>query len=68
MKTHYLTDFYPKPSLLHVVISSVIRFHKFFYPVVLYANYLICIFMNIYANLKNDGKSLKCNNLAITRN
>ena len=67
-KTHKLTDSYPKPSLLHVVISSVIGFNKFFYSVVLYVNYLICIFMNIYANLKNDGKSLKSNNLAMTRN
>ena len=28
-------------------ISSVIQFDKFFHPVVLYENYLICIFMNI---------------------
>ena len=32
----------------------MIGFDKFFYPVVLYANDLICLFMNIYANLKND--------------
>ena len=29
---------------------------KFFHPVVLYENHLICIFMNIYENSKNDGK------------
>ena len=36
-----------KPPLLPVFISSVIQFDKFFHPVVLYENYLICIFMNI---------------------
>ena len=58
-KTHKLTDFNSKPSLLHVVISSVIGFDKFFNPVVMYANYLICIFMNFYANLKNDGNIIE---------
>ena len=57
-KTHKLTDFSPKPLLLHV-ISSGIRFDKIFYPVLIYANYLICIIMNIYANLKNDGKIIE---------
>ena len=36
-----------KPPLLPVFISSVIQFDIFFHPVVLYENYLICIFMNI---------------------
>ena len=36
-----------KPPLLPVFIYSVIQFDKFFHPVVLYENYLICIFMNI---------------------
>ena len=36
-----------RPPLLPVFISSVIQFDKFFHPVVLYENYLICIFMNI---------------------
>ena len=36
-----------KPPLLPVFISSVIQFNKFFHPVVLYENYLFCIFMNI---------------------
>ena len=58
-KTHQLTDFNSSPSLLHVVISSVIGFDKFFYPVVMYANYLICIFMNFYANLKNGGNIIE---------
>ena len=58
-KPHKLTDFNSKPLLLHVVISSVIGFDKFFYPVVMYENYLICIFMNFYANLKNDGNIIE---------
>ena len=33
--------------LLPVFISSVIQFDKLFHPVVLYENYLICMFMNI---------------------
>ena len=41
-----------KLPLLPVFISSVIQFDKFFHPVVLYENYLICIFMNIYEILK----------------
>ena len=34
------------------LVSSVIQFDKFFHPVVLYENYLICIFMNINEILK----------------
>ena len=41
-----------KPSLLQAFISSVIQFVKFFHPVVLYENYLICMFMNINENLQ----------------
>ena len=41
-----------KPPLLPVFISSVIQFYMFFHPVVLYENYLICIFMNINEILK----------------
>ena len=52
--THKLTNFSPKPSLLHVVISSVIRFDRSLYPVVLYEKYVICIFMNSCENLEND--------------
>ena len=48
--------FPPKTSFIYVVISNVIQLNKFFHPVVLYENHLICIFMNIYENSKNDGK------------
>ena len=34
-ETHKYTDFSPKLSLLHVVLSSVIQFDKSFHPVVL---------------------------------
>ena len=54
--THKLTDFSPKPSVLHVVISLVIRFDKSLYPVVLYEKYAICIFMISCENLENDEK------------
>ena len=45
-----------KPPLLPVFISSVIQFVKFFHPVVLFENYLICIFMNINENFCNERK------------
>ena len=54
--THKLADFSPKPSLLHVVISSVIQFDKSLYPVALYEKNVICIFMNNCKNLENDEK------------
>ena len=34
------------------------QFDKLFHPVVLYENYLICIFMNINEILKNEGKTI----------
>ena len=37
----------------------MVQFDKSFHPVVLYEYYLICIFMIIYENLKNEGKSRK---------
>ena len=43
-------------SLLHVVMSSVIQFNKSIHPMVLYENYLISIFMNVYVNLQKIGK------------
>ena len=46
-----ITDISPKHSLLHVVISSAIKFDKSFHPVVLYENYIICILININENL-----------------
>ena len=48
-----------KPPLLPVFISSVILFDKFFYPVVLYENYPICIFMNINENFSNERENLR---------
>ena len=47
-----------KPPMLPVFISSVIQFDKFFHPVVLYENYLICIFMNINEILKMREKTM----------
>ena len=47
-----------KPPLLPFFISSVIQFDKFFHPVVLYDNYLIYIFMNIYEILKMREKAM----------
>ena len=55
-KDHILIDFLPKPSFLYVGLSKMVHFDKFFHPVVLYENHLICIFMHIYENSKNDGK------------
>ena len=46
-----------EPPLLPVLISSVIKFDKFFYPVVLDENFLICIFMNINEILKMRKKT-----------
>ena len=45
-----------KPPLLPVLILSVIQFDKFFHPVVVYENYLICIFININENFSNERK------------
>ena len=47
-----------KPPLLPVFISSVIQFDKFFHPVVLDENHLICIFMNINEILKTREKTM----------
>ena len=47
-----------KSPLLPVFISSVIQFDKFFHPVVLDENYLICIFMNINEILKMREKTM----------
>ena len=48
-----------KPPLLLGFISSVIQFDMFFHPVVLYENYLICIFMNINENFCNERRNLR---------
>ena len=41
----------------------MLQFDKSIYPEVLYEYYIICIFMNIHENLKNEGKSRKTINL-----
>ena len=48
-----------KPPLLPFFISSVIQFDKFLHPVVLYENYLICIFINNNENFCNERKNLR---------
>ena len=47
-----------KSPLLTIFKQSVIQFDKLFHPVVLYENYLICIFMNINKILKMGEKLL----------
>ena len=47
-----------KPPLWPVFISSVIQFDKFFHPVVLDENDLICIFMNVNEILKMREKTM----------
>ena len=37
----------------------MLQFDKSIHPVVLYDYYLICIFMSIHENLKNEGKTRK---------
>ena len=49
-----LTDFYPKTSLMYMYIVRC--YVKLFHLVVVDVNDLICIFMNIYENFKNDRK------------
>ena len=47
-----------KPPLLHVFISSVIQFDKWFHLMVLNGNYLICIFMKINKIFRNEDKAI----------
>ena len=49
-KKYIYADFTTILSSLHVVITSGIQFSKPIYPVVLYENDIICIFMIIYEN------------------
>ena len=60
---HHKNRFQPKsiitPPLLQVLMSEVIQFDKSFQPVVLYANYPICILMNINQNLKMREKTIE---------
>ena len=39
-------------TVVECFLAQVIHYDKFFYPVVQYENFLICIFMNINENLK----------------
>ena len=48
-----------KTPLLPVFKTPVIQFDKFFHPVVLYENDLICIFMNINENFCIERKNLR---------
>ena len=45
-------------SVVACFMTPVIHYDKFFHPVVQYENFLICIFMNIKENLKNEGKMI----------
>ena len=45
-----------KPPFWNAFKSSLIQFNKVFHLMVLYENYLICIFMNINEYLKKEGK------------
>ena len=49
---HHQTD------IVAIFISLVIQFDKFFHPVVLYENYLLCIFMHFNEILKMRGKPM----------
>ena len=49
-------------NIVEYFISSVIQFVKSIHPMALYENYLICIFMNINENLKNEGKTIELKN------
>ena len=46
-------------TIVAFFISSVIQFDKFFHPVVIYENYLVCIFMNINEIFCNGRKNLR---------
>ena len=46
-------------TIVEYFIASVIQFDNPFYLMVLFNNYLICIFMNINENLKNKGNHKK---------
>ena len=45
-------------TIVACFIASKIQFDKSFHLMVLYENDLICIFMNINENLKNEGKTI----------
>ena len=47
-----------KTTIVACFISSVIQFDKYCHPLVLYGNYLICIFMKINENFKSEDKAI----------
>ena len=47
-------------TIVACFISSVIQFDNSVHPVVS-LNYLICMFINIYENLKNEGENHQLN-------
>ena len=49
---HISAQKHHQTTIVAIFIYSVIQFDNFFHPVVLYENYLICIFMNINEILK----------------
>ena len=56
---HISAQKHHQATIVAVSISPVIQFDKFFHPVVLYENNLICIFMNINENFCNERKNLR---------
>ena len=48
-------------AIVACFISSVIQFDNSVHPVVLNKAYLICMFMNIYDYLKNEGENHQIN-------
>ena len=59
------TNFRPKLSLWLIVIVSIILFDKFVDVMGLNENHLICIFMNINENDKNQDLQRENNYIAI---
>ena len=48
---------YRQTTIVASFISPMIEFDMYFHPVVLYENHLICIFININENLKNEREN-----------
>ena len=49
-------------NIVEYFISSVIKFDKSIHPMDLYETYLICIFLIINKNEKNEGKTIELKN------
>ena len=56
---HISAQKHQKTTIVAIFISLVIQFDKSFLPVVLYENYLICIFMNINEKFVMKAKILE---------